>query len=99
MFWTEKFIQTQKNELINEQMMRDVMVSLINAARLTLPQEIKYIFMLFSNFAEKHKIEVCDIINTFFFQLFLIRKCTVDNFHQVNMTSFLMKKILKFSII
>ena len=84
-FWTEKFIQTQKNELINEQMMRDVMVSLINAARLTLPQEIKYLFSLFADFAKKNSIEVCDVVNTFFFQLFLIRKCTVDNFYQVRL--------------
>lgn len=83
-FWTEKFIKTQKNELINEQMMRDVMVSLINAARLTLPQEIKFLFHLLVELAESKSIEKADIVNTFFFQLLLIRKCTVDNFHQVD---------------
>lgn len=83
-FWTEKFIKTQKNELINEQMMRDVMVSLINAARLTLPQEIKYLFHLFAELAESRSMAKSDIVNVFFFQLLLIRKCTVDNFHQVD---------------
>ena len=63
--------------------MKDVMLSLINAIRMSLPNEIKFLFHLFDLLCEKKNIKKSDIINIIFFQRFLISKCSIDNFYEV----------------
>lgn len=104
-FEDKKFIKTKSNKIIDEFMIRDVLLSLINASRLALSNEIKYLFYLFKTFADSKNIDYSDIIKVFFFQLFLIRKCTIDNFFQVirfyilyfNIFSILMLQTKKYS--
>ena len=73
----------QNGEPINTDLMMDIMYSLINAIRLSLPREIKFLFHLFEVLCEKRTIKKSNVINMFFFQRFLITKCSLDNFHEV----------------
>lgn len=83
LFNNDIFLNTEGGKLINKSLMKDVMLSLINAIRLSLPNEIKFVFHLFDLLCESKNIKKADIINIIFFQRFLISKCSIDNFYEV----------------
>lgn len=83
LFSNDKFITIDNGHEINKDMMKEVMISLINAIRTSFPNEIKFLFYLFKEFCDRKKISNGAIINIFFFQKFLITKCSLDNFHEV----------------
>lgn len=79
----DDYLNLEGGKQINKSLMKDVMISLINAIRLSLPNEIKFLFHLFDLLCKKKGIRKMEVINIIFFQRFLIRKCSADNFHEV----------------
>lgn len=89
------YLNVEGGKMINKSLMKDVMISLINAIRLSLPNEIKFLFHLFDLLCQKRGIQKSDVINIIFFQRFLITKCSIDNFHEVGLIPVLRRNQLE----